>query len=274
MSSQPRYQVSTLTRALDILEALTRREPELTLTEIADRVGLPLSTTTRLTAVLEERGYLERVPGTDAYRIGVRAFEVGNLYIQATSLEAEAQPILRTLARICNQTANLAVLDRQHVVHIAVVPPDRPMRYWATVGQREEAYITGLGKILLAGLSDDEVRARFKDYPFVAHTPKTITSVDALLEQVAKARENGYAIDDEESNVGLRCIAAPVRNHQGEVVAAISISGPAFEVSLEPDAECLQAVRKAGHDISARLGYSCQSESGESSTESSAISRA
>jgi len=257
----PRYQVSTLTRALDILETFTLQTPELSLSEIADRAGLPLSTATRLIVTLQERGYLERLPDSDRYRIGVRVFELGNVYLQSASLEAEARPVLQRLAQECNQTANLGIRDGCDVVHIAVLPPDRPIRFWATVGQRARLHHTGLGKVLLAGLDDDAVAALYGDQPLPALTPNTITSLEALLKHLEQVRRDGYALDDEESDIGLRCIAAPIRDHAGAVVAAVSISGPAFELDRDTVNRYIPIVIAASEEISARLGYPGRIES-------------
>ena len=123
-------------------------------------------------AVLEERGYLERSPDTEKYRIGVRAFELGSIYIQTTSIEAEAQPVMRQLARECQQTANLGILSGFEVVHIAVVPPDRPIRFYTTVGQRDSAHCTGLGKALLAHLRPEELAELAGDLPFPRRTAR------------------------------------------------------------------------------------------------------
>ena len=255
MSRPPRYQASTLTRAFDILESFSPRTPTQSLSDIAARAGLPLSTTSRLAAVLQQRGYLERVTGSDNYRVGIRAFELGNLYIQSTSLESEAQPILRTLAKTCNQTANLGIRDGQHIVHIAVVPPDRPIRFWARVGQREDIHCTGLGKALLSGLTDDEVSELLKNAVFTIRTEKTIGTLRDLVQQLQVIRQRGSATDDEESVSGLTCIAAPIHDHRGEVVAAVSVSGPTVEFDQDVTPVWTEAVVEAAREISLRLGH-------------------
>jgi IclR family transcriptional regulator, KDG regulon repressor len=262
-SRGPTYQVRALDRALDILDSFSLAQPELTLTEIAAAVDLPLSTTKRLVSALEERGYLEHSPETEQYRIGIRAFEVGSIYIQSTSVEAEAHPTLEWLARGCQQTANLAVLDRGEVVHIAVVPPDRPIRYFATVGEREKVYCTGLGKVLISELPEDELQKIADREPFEARTRRTITTLDLLKIHLEQIRESGYAMDDEESTTGLRCIAAPIRNAKGEITAAVSISGPSFEFGEDTLPDLVTAVKQAAAEISSRLGYAIQPDAPE-----------
>lgn len=248
------YQVRALERALDILECFTPATPELSLTDIAKKVSLSTSTALRLLAVLHERGYVERSPDTDRYRIGVRALELGSVYLNATTLISEARPYLEWLARECQQTANLAVLSEGEIVHIAVVAPDRPIRFNAYVGQRDGAHFSGLGKVLLAELPQADLRALVQQRGLERRTRRTITTLEALELELAQVREQGYAIDDEESAVGVRCVAAAIRNERNEAVAAVSISGPANELRDEVLPSYIDAVKHAAQEISRRLG--------------------
>jgi DNA-binding IclR family transcriptional regulator len=248
------YQVRALERALDILDAFSLATSELSLTRLAERVELPKSTVVRLAAILVDRGYLERVPEAESFRIGVRAFEVGSIYIQSTSLEAEARPIMARLAEATGQTANLGILDRGELVHLAVEAPDRPVRYWATTGKREDAHYTGLGKVLLAALSEEKLAAHLARHSLARRTPRTITDPALLRAELDRVRGVGYAIDDEESNAGVRCIAAPVVDESGTTVAAVSISGSATEFGDEAMPRYVAAVVDAGREISLRIG--------------------
>jgi IclR family acetate operon transcriptional repressor len=185
----------------------------------------------------------------------VRTLEVGSVYLQSTTLEAEARPIMRHLADETGQTANLGILDRHQVVHIEVVAPDRPVRFWAMIGKREDAHVSGLGKVLLAALPDAERQAYLRE-PHPAMTPHTITDPDALRADLELTATRGYAIDNEESNPGVLCIAAPIRNGKGQVEAAVSISGPRAEFDANGNMERFIAlVQSAASNISARLGY-------------------
>jgi DNA-binding IclR family transcriptional regulator len=252
------YQVRALERALDILGLFSLREAELTLSDMSDRTGVAKSTTFRLVSVLTEYGYLERLPDAERYRIGVRAFELGSIYIQSTTIEAEARPFMEALARECQQTANLGVLSRGEVVHIAVIPADRAIRFYASVGEREKAYCTGLGKALISEFSDEDLADLVALHPFVQRTRRTITSLDVLRINLAEIRRLGYALDDEESNPGLRCVAATIRNDKSDIVAAVSVSGPAFEFSEDALPSIAESVTRAARDISTRLGYAIQ----------------
>ena len=253
-SGASNYQVRALDRALDILDAFSLAEPELTLTAIAARVNLAKSTATRLLSVLEERGWLERSTDTDRYRVGVRAFELGTIYIQTTSLEAEAEPYLQHLARTCHQTANLGILNDGEVVHIAVVAPERPIRFSTPLGQRESAHCTGLGKALLAELSPDELRAVIARHGLPARTARTITTQRDLQAELVRVRAQGYAMDDEEAYTSLRCVAAPVRDARGRVIAALSVSGLANEFTEESLPRFIAELHEAAQGLSVRLG--------------------
>jgi DNA-binding IclR family transcriptional regulator len=248
------YQVRALERALDLLDAFSLTTPELTITRLAERVGLPKSTVIRLVSILVDRRYLERVADSESLRIGVHTFEIGSIYIQATTLEAEARPIMHRLADETGQTANLGILDRGELVHIAIEPPDRPLRYWATIGKREDAHFTGLGKVLLAALTADELDAHLASRVLTGPTAKSITEPAALRLELERVRAQGYAIDDEESNLALRCVAAPIVDRSGVTMAAVSISGSTTEFSDAVMPAYIAAVVRAGGDISLRLG--------------------
>jgi IclR family transcriptional regulator, KDG regulon repressor len=253
-TTTPQYQVRALDRALQILGAFSLEQPQLTLSEISILTNLAPSTALRLLSILANYGYIERSPDTDRFRIGVGMFERGSIYIQTTTVEAEATEALENLARESNQTASLAVLDRAEIVHIAVTQPDRAIRYYAPVGQREAAHCTGLGKVLLTGLTDQALEDVVAQRGLPGRTDRTITTFAALRAHVAQVREQGYAIDNEESMVGLRCVAAPVFDHRNRIVAAVSASGPSAEFNPDAMPGLVKAVKKAARTVSVRLG--------------------
>lgn len=248
------YQIRALDRGLDILEAFSLARPELTIGQIQTRTDLPKPTIVRLLSVLSERGYVERVAESERYRLGVRTLEVGSVFLQSTSLEAEARPVMRRLADQTGQTANLGILDNFQVIHIEVVAPDRPVRFWASIGKREDAYFSGLGKMLVSALADEEL-APWLQRPRIALTPNTLVGVDELREELNRIRTQRFAIDAEESNIGLMCIAAPIIDGSGQMVAAVSISGLRAEFDENGNMDRFTAhVQRAAEEISARLG--------------------
>lgn len=250
------YQIRALERGLDILEAFSLNTPELAIGDFAKHTGLPKPTIVRLLSVLVGRGYVERVDGTERYRLGVRTLETGSVYLESTSLEAEARPIMKRLADATGQTVNLGILDNFQVVHIVVVPPDRPVRFWASIGKREDAYLSGLGKVLLSNLSADVLHS-YLQQPREAVTANTIVEAEALERELNLTAERGYAVDDEESNPGVVCVAVPIRDSTTSVVAAVSISGAKAEFEgTEAMRELVEQVQDAAAQISARLGSS------------------
>lgn len=249
------YQIRALDRGLDILEAFSLAEPELSVAQIAERADLPKPTVIRLVSVLADRGYVERVADAERYRLGVKTLEVSSVYLQSTSLEAEARPIMAELARTTGQTANLGILDRGQVVHIEVMAPDRPVRFWASIGKREDAYVSGLGKVLVAALTPAELDA-YLQQDFPAITPHTITDRVDLTRELAEIGQQGFAVDREESNLGVLCVAAPIRDSYGRVVAALSISGLKAEFEDGENLErYVRHVTRAADEISGRLGW-------------------
>jgi len=257
-TTKARYQVRALERALQILDSFSLDRPEMSLSELAVAVDLAPSTALRLLSILVDYGYVEKSEETDRYCIGVGMFERGSIYIQRTTIESQAHGPLTALSRECNQTASLAVLDRGEIVHIAVVPPDRAIRYYATIGQREMAHCTGLGKALLSGLPADALDEIVAQRGLPGRTDRTITNIGMLRAHLAKVREQGYAIDNEESVIGLRCVAAPICDDRKRITAAISASGPAAEFDDQAIPQILRAVQKAASVVSSRLGNDVQ----------------
>jgi DNA-binding IclR family transcriptional regulator len=261
------YHVRALKRALDLLDAFSLSSPELSFTELVERVDLPKSTAVRLLAMLEDRHYVERSPETDRYRIGIRAFELGSIYIQTLRLEVESHLYLQRLAQDCNQTANLAVLDEGEIVHLVVVTPNRPIHFSAKPGQRDSAHGSGLGKVLLTALSDVELDRVVELRGLPQRTERSITSLDALRAHLAEVRQQGYAIDDEEVVEGLICVAAPILNDRGRVAGAVSVSGQSHEFGEPNRSRYIEAVRHTAAGISARLGYAVQMTDDRDETE-------
>ncbi len=250
------YQVRALARGLAILTSFTLTHPEQSLTAISTRLGLAKGTAVRLLTVLEEHGFVERAASSERYRLGVRPFELGSIYGQTFSIEQAARPALETLARECQQTANLGILNQGQVVHIAVVPPQRPIHFAGQLGARELVHCTGLGKALIADSPTEVIVAIVSEHGLPSRTPKTITTVDALHDRLAVVREHGYATDDEESFLGLTCIAAPIRDATGTTVAALSVSGTTTEFEATDYAP---AVLAAASTVSHRLGFGVRS---------------
>lgn len=250
-----RLQVKSLSRALMLLETLRESPEGYALSVLCQRTGLPKGTAHRLLSTLVEHGFVEQ--DHYRYRIGVKAFVVGNAFLAHLDLRARALPHLLELRNRSGESVQLAVLENLQVVYIERVLSHSPVAYMKSrVGAMLPAYCTALGKALLA-FSPPELVQRYLDaVPLVVQTPHTITSRERLLQELESVRRHGYAVDRGEREVSVRCIAAPVFNHEGAATAAISVAGPAERMPwpLEDSALSAQVVETA-RAISAAIGY-------------------
>jgi DNA-binding IclR family transcriptional regulator len=252
---QEKGSVQSIDRALSVLEALTGEREGISLAHIAQRVDLHKSTTHRLLATLCNRGYAERLPGGD-YRLGRRVVELASMYLNQLELKTEAQPHLRRLLQQTTQPVHLAVLEGLEAIYIDKMETLHSIRMYSQIGLRTPAYCTGVGKALLSGLTDEELSERFTGIPLEYHTPNTITDPAVLMRDIRRTRKRGWACDNEENETGIRCIAAPVFDYRGDVVAAVSTSGVARVIEPSRDIEIAKYVKQCAEAISARMGYS------------------
>lgn len=243
------YHTHALARGLLVLETVAAQRDPATLTEIHDTSGLPKSTIVRLLSALVDEEYLVRVDERPSYRLGHKVMSLASAFVDALSVPDLARPYLVALAARTRQTANLAILDGANVIHVAVEHPVRPLRYDASVGDRAVPYGTGLGKVLLAGLPEGEVAAHLPPPPWTASTPTTITSPRKLKPVIATVRSQGYAYDDEEWDLGLRCLAVPV-SVGGATLAALSVSGAAGEFADDVRPAFLDLLRSTADALS------------------------
>jgi DNA-binding IclR family transcriptional regulator len=251
---QPQYRIQALERAAAILGAFSADEPELRLSDLAERLGLHKATTHRFLVNLEHLGFVERAPLSSKYRLGWRLFELGGLVSQRLDLWDEALPFLEGLVRNTGETGHLAVLEGGQAVYIERVETRRALRLPSAVRRGYPAHATNLGKVLLAYASADVVDEILLTRELGVFTPNTITNVDQLRVELASIRERGYSVDNEEFDEGLRCIGAPVRDSSGRVVAAIGIGGPVTRITPARIEELARVVIAAAHGLSLRLG--------------------
>ncbi len=204
---QDKASVQSIDRALSVLEALTGEREGVSLSRIAQRVDLHKSTTHRLLASLCQRGYAERLAGGD-YRLGRRVVELASMYLNQLELKTEAQPHLRKLLQQTTQPVHLAVLEGLEVIYIDKMETLHSIRMYSQIGLRSPAYCTGVGKALLSGLDEEELHARLEGVQLAFHTPNTVTDPEALLREIRRVKKRGWACDNEENELGIRCIAA------------------------------------------------------------------
>jgi DNA-binding IclR family transcriptional regulator len=249
-----RYRIQAIERAVAILNAFSAEEPELGVTDLADRLELHKSTVHRFLVNLEAAGLVERDRRTSRYRLGLRIFELGGLVLQQMNLWDEALPFLEGLVRDTGETGHLAVLDGGEAVYIERVEARRALRIPSAIGRGYPAHATSLGKVLLANLDREAANAVVQERGLHRCTPKTITGIDALWRELDSVRVEGYAVDDEEYEEGLRCIGAPIVSHTGQVVAALGIGGPVTRVTPERVNELAALVMAAATSLSRRMG--------------------
>jgi DNA-binding IclR family transcriptional regulator len=225
-SAEARGSVKSARRVLSILELLGANANGLKFPEIAEALGLPKSSLHALLSTMHSTGWISFDASTRTYRIGVRAWEVGQGYNHAHDLALIADEHLRAARTELNETVQLGVLDGTEVLYIAKVDADRPFRLVSRAGMRLPAWATGLGKVLLAYLPTDELRRRMADVTFEAFTDKTICDMEHLERVLAQIRADGIGRDEGEHTAFVYCVAAPVRGKSGAVVAAMSCSLP------------------------------------------------
>jgi DNA-binding IclR family transcriptional regulator len=228
----PRYYVETAARTLALLHAVAESDEPATLGMLVSRLSWSKPAVYRLVRTLETVGALRQQDGK-GYVLGPSLITLCQAALRATRLHDIVRPYLEDLAERVGETVVLAVLDRNEIVYVDRIESDQILIPRTKLGSRLPAYCTSTGQALLAGLPDDEVRRRFRGLEFKKVATHTAESVDELLARLATTRRRGYALNDEELAVGHRAVAAPVRDHRGDAVAAISISVPSARVSLE-----------------------------------------
>ncbi len=225
-SADGRSSVKSARRVLGILELLGANADGLKFPQIADLLGLPKSSLHALLATMQGMGWISIEESTRTYRIGMRAWEVGQGYNYARDLARIADEHLHAARTELNETVQLGILDGTEVLYIARVDSNRPFRLVSRAGMRLPAWATGLGKVLLADLPPAELRRRMADVTFQAFTDKTVRDIDQLERILAQIRADGIGLDDGEHVAMVYCVAAPVRDKTGAVVAAMSCSLP------------------------------------------------
>lgn len=250
-TEQP-YLVKPVYKALQVLIALGDEHRPLTLTEICHLVRLPKTTVFRYLQTLRHCGFVNHDRQADMYHLGARLFELGQLAGQQLRIRDVALPIMADLRERFNETVNLGILDDFDVVYVEMVESHHSLRMQATLGSRDPAFSTALGKAMLAFLDEPE---RHMPARLMPRTVFTIHTRSGVLQSLAQIREQGYAVDDQENEDGARCVGAPIFEYPGRVAAAISVSAPASRLGREQVGEVAAAVVAAAEAISRQLGH-------------------
>jgi IclR family acetate operon transcriptional repressor len=246
--------IKSLDRAMEVFEHLSTL-PGATLSALAEDLGQSPATVYRILVTLEGRGLVEFEQAAQVWHVGARAFVIGARYLRRTSLVDRARPVLRQLMEDTGETANLGVARDMNVLFVGQVETHATIRAFFPPGTLSPMHSSGIGKALLAQMSDDRLSRLFATAPLDQFTPKTLTEPTALRADLEATRQRGYAVDDEEKNEGMRCIAAPIFDLSGGAVAGLSVSGPVSRVSLAETERLAASVVRAADDLSAAMGY-------------------
>ena len=242
-------------RALSILELLSVTKSGLTLPELNRRLGLPKSSTHCLLVTLERRGYLLRNNRTHRYMFGLKLFSVANMALNGVELRERAACFLQSLMQRSRLTVHMAIIEDDEAVLIEKVEPPGLVRLATRVGKRLDLHCSAVGKCLLSYLPEEEFLHLVRDRGLTRNNENTITSIRKLKLQVAQIRRVGYSVEDEEGEIGCRCVGAPVFDYSGHVAAAISVAGTTAQIRSEEFAYFGQLVRQTASDISEVLGF-------------------
>ena len=253
--AKKRTRLSSVANSLRLIRAFSEDHYEIGISDLAKRLGLAKSTVHRLASTLLEQGMLEQNAGDGKYHLGLALFELGTLVRRKMDFTMEARPFLRTLMEKTGETVHLAILDHDSVLYVISLESKQALRMGSKVGTRVPVHATAVGKALLAFQPEEEI-ARIVARGLPASAPNTIVDGKALQRELALVRARSYAEDDEESEVGLRSVAAPIRNDSGAVIAAISIAGPAHRMTRKTLLGWVRELVEAADAVSLRLGWS------------------
>ena len=229
---------------------------ELGVTELSKRLKLHKNNVFRLLATLESRNYIEQNKVTENYRLGLKTLELGQTFIKQMGLLRQSRPVLEALVKECNETTYVAILKDCHIVYLDVVETDLTVRVVPRVGARLPAYCTAAGKVQMAYMTDEELENYLPTKEMKRYTPRTIIDREELKKHLKVICEQGYAIDDEEMDVGVKCVGAPIRDYTRRIIGAVSISGPSMRFTDERlEKELIPLVMRSGEEISHKLGY-------------------
>lgn len=251
------YLIQSVSHALDILESFTKTEDELGVTELSKRLGLHKNNVFRLLATLEHRGYIEQNRTTENYRLGPKTLQLGSIFIEQRECRRQARPVLENLMEMTGETAVVAVLRANKVIYMDSVESSRTVRAVSRIGAMLPAHCTAVGKVQLSFLPPAEIERLYPDRDLSLKTALTLQTRDELVNVLAAIREQGYAIENEECDLEVKSIAAPVRDFSKNVIAAVGIVAPASRLSAEllGKNRFVAQVQDAAMALSVKLGF-------------------
>ena len=242
-------------RALAMLEAVAQDSEGLSNADISRKLKIPKSSASYILRTLEKQGYLNRNSETGRYRVGLKVLSLSRGALTGIDVRDVALPIMRRLMQQTNLTCHLAILDGPMAVYIEKVEPEGFIKMDTWVGRRMPVHATSVGKALVAYIPRERLERIVAERGMEKRTPKTITTLPRLLKDLEKVRDQGYAVDDEENNIGARCVGAPVFNQAGTIEASLGLSGTINQVNAQTMPRILEALKDAARHVSMQLGY-------------------
>jgi len=259
--------IKSLVKSLRVLKLFTAQRNAWTAEDMVAALGFHKSSVQRILATLENEGFLSRVaPRRTEYRLGPDILFLGNVAEMSLDLRSVARPIMLELVQRAEETCYLCVADQGQCLYVDKVECSQPIRIINQVGQRNPMHCTGVGKVLLSGMSEDAIDHWIQTRGLQAHTPNSITDRHRLRQELEAIRRSGFALDNEELDLGVKCVAAPIRGSSGMVVAAISLSGPTQRFTPKAIRRFENKIREAAGAISKALGYKTGQENRTATT--------
>jgi len=253
---KPNYPIKVLEKAFSILDLMLEKGTPLSILEISRELGMSLSTVHRILDTLRFWGYVEQSALTQNYSLGFKLVELGMAKLRQVDWLKESAPLVKKLRDLTQETVHLSVLAEGEVLCLMKEESSRTIKMSSYVGKRGPLHCTASGKVLLAHLNEEERQRIIQEKGLTRFTSFTITTEQELEKELAEVRMRGFAVDRGEHEEEVNCISAPIRDHSGEVIAALSVSGPSFRIrAFDPDPSLIQAVLSTAQAISERLGY-------------------
>jgi DNA-binding IclR family transcriptional regulator len=247
--------VKSVNNALDLLEEFKGDRDELGITELSQRLNFHKNNVFRLLATLETKGYIEQNKTTENYRLGVKSLGLGQAFIKQFGFVRPVNPFLKEIVEKCNEMAYLGTIRQNTVVYLDVEEAKQMVKLASRFGCRAPIHCTAIGKAQIAYVSEEELEKLDILDHMERFTPNTIVDKGEFMKHIKEVAKRGYALDNEEYNPGVKCVAAPVRDYTSRVIAGISVSGPSFRMTDEVLKKIIPVIKAAGEKVSKRLGF-------------------
>lgn len=254
-NQKPKYPIKVLLNVSKVLDCFIEENKPLQLADLKEKLDLYPSTIHRILDTLRYLGYIEYVPNSEKYQLGIKCIELGMSKLSQIELITVASPFLDKLSREFNENVYLAILHDGFVVYQAKKEVKRRIQITTHVGTRAHIHCTALGKVLITDLDEKERKKIFNKSGLPKLTKNTITDIELLEKEIEKVKKQDFATDNEENEYDINCIAAPIRDYSGKVIAAISISGPSYRFHIDRHNELKKEIIKYGYIISKKMGF-------------------